>query len=669
MKARLFAVLVGLALLTLLMNFYSPAEAQSKVAYAKLSPWVIEHTQNGQATEFLVVLTDQADLSGAEQFETKEEKGRFVYNVLMEKAQATQQPMLDWLKSNGVVHQSFYIVNMVWVKGDLKVALALAARPEVARIEGNPLIHNRPAPPEATPIRQPSAIEAVEPGINYTRAPLVWAMGYTGQGAVVGGADTGYLWTHNALKPHYRGWNGTTADHNYNWHDSIHTGESTGNPCGYDSTQPCDDHGHGTHTVGTATGDDGAGNQIGMAPGAKWIGCRNMDSGAGTPGRYAECFQFFLAPYPLGGTPAQGDPTKAPDVTTNSWGCPASEGCTSGTWGIIQSAIQANRAAGIVTVVAAGNSGSSCSTVSDAPSFFAESFTVGALNTGTDTIASFSSRGPVLADGSNRRKPDISAPGTSTRSAYRTSNTTYASLSGTSMATPHVAGAVALVVSVQPKLRGQVATIEGILTDTAVPISTTSCSGSGVPNNVYGYGRLDVKAAADMALTVATPQSMAFTAPGGQRSFIVTAPSTSNWTATTSDSWITLINRSGSGNGTIDFIVRGNPNASVRTGTITLARRTYVVRQEGYGTINCTYELTPTAQTFQAAGGTGSVSVAGDAGCVWNVQSSASWVRITSDNSGVGAGVVTFTVDANATGSGRKATINVAGRIASIKQK
>ncbi|MFL6215134.1 MAG: S8 family serine peptidase [Blastocatellia bacterium] len=667
MKARLFAVLVGLALLTLLMNLYPPAEAQSKIAYAKLSPWVIEHTQGGQTAEFLVVLNEQADLSGAEPLETKEEKGRFVYNVLIDKAQATQKPMLEWLKANGIEHQSFYVVNMVLVKGDLKAALALAARPEVARIEGNPLIHNQPALPEATPMRQPNLIEAVEPGITYTRAPLVWTMGYTGQGAVVGGADTGYLWTHNALKPHYRGWNGTTADHNYNWHDSIH--DSTGNPCGNDSTQPCDDHGHGTHTVGTATGDDGAGNQVGMAPGAKWIGCRNMNAGDGTPARYAECFQFFLAPYPLGSTPAQGDPTKAPDVTTNSWGCPSSEGCTSGTWGVIQSAIQANRAAGIVTVVAAGNSGSACSTVSDAPSFFAESFTIGALNTGTDTIASFSSRGPVLADGSNRRKPDISAPGTNTRSAYRTSVSTYTSLSGTSMATPHVAGAVALVISAQPKLRGQVATIEGILTDAAVPISTTSCNISGVPNNVYGYGRLDVKAAADMALTVASPPSIAFSAPGGEGSFTVSAPSTSNWTATTSDSWITIVSPSGSGNGTITFIVRGNPNASVRAGTITLARRTYLVRQEGYDTNNCTFELTPTFQNFLSPGGTGSISVTTATGCIWNVRSSASWVTITSDSSGTGSGVVTFTVAANATGSARKATINIAGRVFSIKQK
>src|SRR5438128_2666659 len=162
MKARLLVLLVGFALLTLLLNPYPAAEAQSKITYAKLSPWVIEHTQDGQTAEFLVVLNEQADLSGAEQLETKEEKGRFVYNVLMDKAQATQKPLLDWLKANGIEHRSFYIVNMVWVKGDLKVALALAARPEVARIEGNPLIHNRPLLPEAMPEGQPSAIAAIE---------------------------------------------------------------------------------------------------------------------------------------------------------------------------------------------------------------------------------------------------------------------------------------------------------------------------------------------------------------------------------------------------------------------------------------------------------------------------------------------------------------------------
>ena len=86
--------------------------------------------------------------------------------------------------------------------------------------------------------------------------------------------------------------------------------------------------------------------------------------GNGTPARYIECMEFFLAPYPIGG--GQGDPTKAPDITINSWGCPASEGCSANT---LQAAVEAQAAAGIMMVVAAGNSGSACSTVSDPPRF------------------------------------------------------------------------------------------------------------------------------------------------------------------------------------------------------------------------------------------------------------------------------------------------------------
>ena len=407
----------------------------------KIAPWVMEHTANGQEAEFFVVLADQADLSPAASLPTKAEKGRFVYQTLQSKAQTTQDSILQWLRDRGLEHRSFYIVNAILVKGTLQVAEALAARPDVARVEGNPHIHNdlpQPGPVEEAPLylQRP---ETIEPGINYTHAPQVWALGFTGQNIVVASADTGVRWTHNALKPHYRGWDGVNADHDYNWHDSIH--DSGGNPCGNDSPFPCDDFFHGSHTTGTAIGDDGAGNQIGMAPGAKWIGCRNMDEGNGTPARYIECMEFFLAPYPIGG--GQGDPTKAPDITINSWGCPASEGCSANT---LQAAVEAQAAAGIMMVVAAGNSGSGCSTVSDPPSFYAASYTVGALNTGTDTIAGFSSRGPVTADGSNRIKPDITAPGTGTRSCSNSGDNAYTTASGTSMATPHISGAMALAV-------------------------------------------------------------------------------------------------------------------------------------------------------------------------------------------------------------------------------
>ena len=199
-------------------------------------------------------------------------------------------------------HRSFYIVNAILVKGTREIADALAARPEVARIEGNPLIHNdlpQPGPVEQSPLRPrgPGAPATIEPGIVYTHAPEVWTLGFKGETIVVASADTGVRWTHNALKPHYRGWDGVTANHNFNWHDSIH--DSVGNPCGNDSQQPCDDFFHGSHTTGTAIGDDGGTNQIGMAPGAKWIACRNMDEGNGTPARYIECMEFFLAPYPI----------------------------------------------------------------------------------------------------------------------------------------------------------------------------------------------------------------------------------------------------------------------------------------------------------------------------------------------------------------------------------
>jgi len=248
---------------------------------SKIAPWVMEQTANGQQAEFFVVLADQADLSAAANLRTKAEKGRFVFQTLLNKAQTTQGSILQWLRERGLEYRSFYIVNAILVKGPREVAEALAARPDVARIEGNPQIQNHFPQPEAVDEAPPRLQRpaTIEPGINYTHAPQVWALGFTGQGIVVASADTGVRWTHNALKPHYRGWDGQNADHDYNWHDSIH--DSVGNPCGNDSPFPCDDLGHGSHTTGTMIGDDGMGNQIGMAPGAKWIGCRNMDGFTG----------------------------------------------------------------------------------------------------------------------------------------------------------------------------------------------------------------------------------------------------------------------------------------------------------------------------------------------------------------------------------------------------
>jgi subtilisin family serine protease len=454
---------------------------------AEVRPWVVEHTQNGAEAEFFVVLRDEADLSPAYSMATKEERGWFVFSSLRQTAEASQADLRKWLEEHGVWYRPYYIINAILVRGNADLVAELARRDDVLRIEGNPHVQNAlPQPDPPTDLNVP---DAVEWGIERTNAPEVWALGFIGQGVVVGGQDTGIDWDHPALKEHYRGWNGSTADHDYNWHDSIHVDNAD---CPEDSPEPCDDHGHGTHTIGTVVGDDGAGNQVGMAPGAKWIGCRNMNQGDGTPARYLECFEFFLAPYPVGGTPAQGDPTKAPDVTNNSWACPTSEGCS---WDTLKSAVEAQRAAGIMTVVSAGNEGSSCGSVINPPSHYDASFSVGST-TSSDALSSFSSRGPATGNLGNPTlmKPDIVAPGSNIRSSLPGGG--YGTMSGTSMAAPHVAGAVALAWSALPTLKNDINATEILLEDAAHRLTNIveGCGGDYVngPNNSWGYGLVDV---------------------------------------------------------------------------------------------------------------------------------------------------------------------------------
>ncbi len=455
---------------------------------AEVDPQLRARAAQAGAADALIVLAAKAPKSLLRTSGDYLERRRALVDSLRATAEVSQADLRGWLDSQGVAHRPFWIVNMIQAELSAAQIDALASRGDVSRLVANNEIalQRPPQDPDVFATPAPDATLAIEWGVNKVRAPQVWAAGFTGQGIVIAGQDTGVRWSHAAIKSKYRGWNGAVADHNYNWHDSVHV---SGGACGADSAIPCDDHGHGSHTIGTMLGDDGAANQVGVAPGAKWIGCRNMNAGAGTPAMYNECAEFFLAPTDLAGV--NPNPDLAPDVIGNSWGCPPSEGCTAGNE--VREAIENLVDGGIVFVAAAGNTGSSCSTIVDPPAIYDASFTVGSM-TSSDAMSGFSSRGP--AAGLASVKPDVIAPGSSVRSITLTSDSAYTSMSGTSMATPHVAGVVALIMSVDPSLRGNPARVQQILRDTAVPLTSSSqvCGGipaTTFPNHVQGSGRID----------------------------------------------------------------------------------------------------------------------------------------------------------------------------------
>jgi serine protease AprX len=463
------------------------------VAAATVDPQVIAN--GGDADTLLVFASSSHALTPLAADADYKLRRRELLNALRAQADVTQHDVRAWLDARGIAYRSYWISNVIQVRLPESALAELARRNDIVRIDANARFPARlPHPDRAGDA--PQSVESVAWGVAKIDAPEVWAAGFNGQGVVIAGEDTGYQWDHPALENHYRGWDGSTADHNYNWHDSIH--DSVGNPCGNDSPFPCDDFGHGTHTAGTFAGDDGATHQIGVAPGAKWIGCRNMDDGNGTPARYIECMQWLLAPTDLNN--ANPNPDLAPDIVSNSWGCPASEGCTAGDE--IEDAVNNVVAGGIFFAAAATNDGPDCSTITVPPAIYDASFVVGATDT-LDRMAGFSSRGPIV--GVALIRPDLSGPGVNVPSAWNDGG--YATISGTSMATPHVAGTAALVMSVNPALKGHPDQVADILrattvTDGVTDPGNTGCGGLTMadwPNYQAGYGRLDAYAAAVMA--------------------------------------------------------------------------------------------------------------------------------------------------------------------------
>jgi subtilisin family serine protease len=237
-------------------------------------------------------------------------------------------------------------------------------------------------------------------------------------------------------------------------------------------------------------------NGIGVAPDAQWVGCVNLDRNFGSPSHYLDCLQFMLAPFEPGGNALRdGHPADAPHILTNSWGCPSIEGCDADA---LHPAAAALKAAGIFVVVAAGNTGPGCESIVDAPAPYAEVFTVGAVNRARQ-VASFSSRGPVFG----AAKPDLVAPGEDVLSALP--GNSYGVYSGTSMATPHVAGVVALMWSANPALVGKIDATAKILRDTTTPAVPTFRSHDAADQcanpSITGTGLINAAAAVKAART------------------------------------------------------------------------------------------------------------------------------------------------------------------------
>lgn len=438
-----------------------PAEDKIRAELAE------EFEESTGKVDFWVRFAERPDLDSFAGIADWDARGRAVHEALTDAAAASQQRALATLEKEGVAHTAFWITNAIRVTGGTEeLALTLAGD---AQVEGVYPTRTYEAPEvEPVPLTEVGPA-AVEWGVADINADDVWdQLGIRGEGIVVGNIDTGVQYDHPALVNQYRGANGDgTFSHDYNWFDAS----------GQSPTEPADLEGHGSHVMGTMVGDDGGANQIGVAPGATWVaanGCCPSDAALITSG------QWMLAPTRLDGSGA--DPGQRPHVINNSWGTvmPSNDP-------FMEDVSQAWAAAGQFGVWANGNIGPECET-SGSPGSRIINYSVGNYDA-SHTIAPSSSRG-AGQDGSI--KPNISAPGTRVRSSVPGNG--YAAYTGTSMAAPHVAGAIALMWASSPQLVGDVETTWELLNGSAVDTEDLQCGGTAENNNVFGEGRLDALA-------------------------------------------------------------------------------------------------------------------------------------------------------------------------------
>ncbi|MER7336032.1 S8 family serine peptidase, partial [Micromonospora sp. NPDC000119] len=327
--------------------------------------------QKEEKVSFWIEFDRDADLQAATKARTKTEKAAAVLAAKRQQAATSQANVVKLLESAGADYTSFWIDNSLRAVGGAELVGKLAELPEVAQITADDEIRiDEPIAGETEP-----TVDAIEWNIDRISAPRVWnELGVRGEGIVVANIDSGVQYDHPAVKNQYRGLNGDgTYNHNYNWFDPADV-------CS--GAVPCDNNGHGTHTMGTMVGDDGGTNKVGVAPGATWIAAKGCESSSCSRASLLASGQWIVAPTDLTG--ANPRPDLAPDVVNNSWGSSVFD-----PW--YQDTVAAWRAAGIFPAFSNGNSGPGCNT-SGTPGTYVSSYSSGAFDI-NNTIASFSSRG------------------------------------------------------------------------------------------------------------------------------------------------------------------------------------------------------------------------------------------------------------------------------------
>lgn len=362
--------------------------------------------------------------------------------------------------------KTFWVANAVALTVSPDQVAKIAARSDVREVQLNETIQLEVPHAAEIPKREKEILAGRAPeadtaqftyGLIKVGVPeLRQVYGLNGEGVTVGILDTGFDAEHPDLKGKLLLWKDFTED---------------------PKPTPYDDHGHGTHCAGTIGGSDTSGMSIGVAPKVKFVAAKVFTgSGGATTEGLLGAMEWVVDP---DGNPSTND---MPAVCSNSWG--GGPGRT-----VFLEATKKWVALGMFPNFAAGNSGPGAGSVGT-PGGFVEAFAVGATDE-DDAIASFSSRGPATWDGVQTTKPEVSAPGVDVTSAKPGGG--YQAMSGTSMATPHVSGILALMYQANPGMT--IAQARDLLESTSVDL------GDSGRDNSFGAGRTNALAAAQIIVS------------------------------------------------------------------------------------------------------------------------------------------------------------------------